>query len=65
MGMPWLLTPLAGMAAVILVVAIIFLAKVHDQETEVRFKLHAAEMEHQRKMKELDLELEKVRESAH
>lgn len=62
--MPWLLTPLAGMAAVILIVAIVFVAKIHDQETEVRFKLHAAEMDHQQRMKELDLELDKIRGSA-
>jgi len=58
---PVFLTPIAGMALVILIVAIVSFAKIHEQETDVRFKLHAAEMEHQKRMKELELELEKFR----
>jgi hypothetical protein len=58
---PVFLTPIAGMVLVILIVAIINFAKIHEQETEVRFRLHAAEMEHQKRMKELELELEKFR----
>ncbi len=56
---PVFLTPIAGMALVILIVAIVSFAKIHEQETDVRFKLHAAEMEHQKRMKELELELER------
>ncbi len=58
---PVFLTPIAGMALVILIVAIVSFAKIHEQETDVRFKLHAAEMEHQKRMKELELELERFR----
>ena len=58
---PVFLTPIAGMALVILIEANINFAKVHEQETDVRFKLHAAEMEHQKRMKELELELERAR----
>ena len=55
--------PLAVFAMVILIVAIVFVAKVRDVEIDVRQKLYVEEMEHQRRMKELDLEIARLRES--
>jgi predicted Holliday junction resolvase-like endonuclease len=54
------LIPLAVFAMVVLIVALVNVAKIQSLETEVHQKLHAQEMEHQRKMKELDLELQRI-----
>jgi hypothetical protein len=56
-----ILVPLAVFAVVVLIVAITSVAKLRDTEMEVRQQLYMEEMEHQRKMKELALELEQVR----
>jgi hypothetical protein len=53
--------PLAVFAVVVLIVAIRNVAKLRDTEMEVHRRLYAEEMEHQRKMKELALELEQVK----
>jgi hypothetical protein len=37
--------------------------KVRDMEMDVHQRLHQEELEHQRKMRELDLELERLRSS--
>lgn len=55
--------PLAVFAMVILIVAIVCVAMVRDIEIEVRQKLYVEEMEHQRRMKKLELELARWRES--
>ena len=54
--------PLAAFAMTALIVAIITLAKIRDKEMDVHQKLHTEELDHQRRMKELDLELAKVRQ---
>ncbi|MGO8787650.1 MAG: hypothetical protein ACLQVL_09745 [Terriglobia bacterium] len=54
--------PLAVFAMVVLIVAITHLAKIRDTEIEVHQKLHVAEMEHQRKMRELELELQRIKQ---
>jgi hypothetical protein len=54
------LIPLAVFAMVVLIVAIAQLAKIHDVEIEVRQKLYLEEMEHRRKMRELELELARI-----
>lgn len=48
--------PLAAFALVVLIVAITQLVKIRDLELEVHQRLHLEEMEHQRKMKELELD---------
>ncbi len=53
--------PLAFFGFVVLIVAIIHVAKVRDLETEAARLVHAEQLEHQRKMRELNLELERVR----
>jgi hypothetical protein len=53
--------PLAVFAMVVLIVAIVKLAKTRDREIEVQQKLHLEQMEHQRKMQELERELERVK----
>lgn len=57
-------TSLAVFAMVVLVVALNNLAHIRSLEIDVQHKLHAQEMEHQRKMKELDLELQRIRQGS-
>ena len=52
--------PLAVFAMVVLIVAIVSFAKLRETELEVHQKLHFEEREHQRKMAELNLELERL-----
>lgn len=55
------IVPLAAFAVAAIIVAITQLAKIRDLEIEVRRKLHFEEMEHQRKMKGLNEELERLK----
>jgi hypothetical protein len=59
-----LLIPLAVFAMVVLIVALNHLSQIRTLEIDVQHKLHAQEMEHQRKMKELDLELQRIRQGS-
>ena len=54
--------PLAVFAMVVLIVAITHLVKIREKEMEVHQKLHIEEMEHQRRMRELELELERIKQ---
>ena len=47
---------------VVLIVAITQTARIRDREIEVHQKLHLEEMEHQRKMRELESELQRIRQ---
>ncbi len=58
------LVPLAVFAMVVLIVAITAMAKLRDKEMEVHQRLHLEEMEHQRKMQELTLELQRVKQGS-
>jgi len=53
--------PLAAFALVVVIVAIVHLMKIRDVEIDTHQRLRPEEMEHQRKMRELELELEQVR----
>jgi hypothetical protein len=53
--------PLAFFAVVVLLVAIASLTKLRDNEMQVHQRLYMEELEHQRKMRELTLELERVK----
>lgn len=55
--------PLAMFAMVALIVAIVKMAKVRDRELEVQQRLHLEQLEHQRKMTELEIELERVKQA--
>lgn len=55
--------PLAVFAMVALIVAIVKMAKVRDRELEVQQRLHLGQLEHQRKMMELEIELERVKQA--
>ena len=57
-----LIIPLGVFAMVVLIVAITKMAKIRDREIEVHQRLHLEQLEHQRKMKELELELERVKQ---
>jgi len=54
--------PLAAFALVVVIVAIVHLMKVRELEIDAQQRLLTEEMEHQRRMRELDLELQKVRQ---
>jgi len=55
-----LIIPLAGFALVVIIVAIVHLMKVRELELDAHQRLRIEEMEHRRKMRELDLELQQV-----
>lgn len=59
----WALIPLAGIivgnAMIVAVVAIVFWYRARQRELQVHQDMRIREMEHQRKMRELDLEIEK------
>jgi len=61
MDQPFII-PLACFAMVALLVAIVNTVKTREHELDVRQRLHEAELEHRRKMSELDLELEKIKQ---
>jgi len=54
--------PLAVFAMVVLIVAITQMVSLRETEVDVHQKLSASEMEHQRKMQELELELQRVKQ---
>lgn len=56
--------PLACFVMVVLIVAVINVAKMRDMELDVHGRLRNEEMQHQRKMKELEIELAKVRQGS-
>jgi membrane protein insertase Oxa1/YidC/SpoIIIJ len=56
--------PLAAFALVVLIVAVVALVKVRDRKVEIHRNLYLAQMEHQRRMQELEAELQKLRQGA-
>jgi hypothetical protein len=52
---------IAGTLMTVAVVAITFWYKAREKELQVHQDMRIREMEHQRKLKELDLEIEKTR----
>ena len=54
--------PLAAFALVVVIVAIVHLMKIRDVEIDCLQRLRIEEMEHQRKMRELNLELERIKQ---
>lgn len=61
---PGLFVPLAAMSAVVLIVAIVFFARIRDKEMQVYQKLQFEEMEHARAMRELEDRLRRARETS-
>ena len=55
--------PLAVFLMVVLIVAFSQMTRVRDKEIQVQQQLHAAQLEHQRKMQELQAELERVKQA--
>jgi hypothetical protein len=53
--------PIAGMLMVVFIVGIVFWFKAREKELQYHQDLRIREMEHQRKMKELELEVEKLK----
>jgi membrane protein insertase Oxa1/YidC/SpoIIIJ len=58
------LIPLAVFGVVVLIVAIVVLVGIRDKEMDVHQKLYVTEMEHQRKMQELNQELQRIRQGS-
>ncbi len=61
MHIPEEIIPIAGMLMVLGIVAIVFLSKARAKELQFHQDLRVREMEHQLKMKQLEVELEKAR----
>jgi len=59
-----LVIPLAVFAMVVLIVAIAALTKIRNLEVEFHQQLHLEEMEHQHKMQELELQLQRIKQGA-
>jgi ADP-ribosylglycohydrolase len=59
-----LIIPLACFAVVVVIVAITHLVKIRDLEVETHQRLRLEEMEHQRKMRELEIKLEQVKQGS-
>ena len=57
-----IVVPLGSFAMVALIVAIVSLVRVRDREVEAHHRLHVEEMEHRRKMEELEIELQRTRQ---
>jgi len=58
-----MIIPLAAFALVVIIVAIVHLMKIRELELDAHRRLRIEEMEHQRKMRELDLELGQARKA--
>ena len=56
-----LIIPLAAFALVVVIVAIVHLLKIREAEIDSLQRLRIEEIEHQHKMRELNLELERVK----
>lgn len=57
---PGLLVPLGVFAMVVAIVAIVSVGKMRERELQAHQDLRAREMEHERKMKELEIEKAKI-----
>jgi hypothetical protein len=57
-----LIIPLASFVFVVLIVAITQTVKIRDKEMEVQQRLHFEELEHQRKMRELEIRLQELKQ---
>jgi hypothetical protein len=53
--------PLGIFAMVVLIVAITQVVKIRDKELEVQHNVHMEELDHRRRMRELELELERAK----
>ncbi|MHB8652737.1 MAG: hypothetical protein ACYDA9_02545 [Terriglobia bacterium] len=56
------IVPLALFAMVVLIVALVSVMKIRDQENDVRLRLYQEELEHRRKMQELEQQLAQVKQ---
>jgi len=57
-----IIIPLAGFALAVVITAIVELVKIREKEIDAHQRLRLEEMEHQRRIRELDLELEQVKQ---
>ncbi|MFZ0962728.1 MAG: hypothetical protein WAO35_17810 [Terriglobia bacterium] len=64
MAIPDELIPIAGMLMTLGIVAIVFWSKTRMKEFQFHQDLRIREMEHQRRMKELEVELEKSKQKS-
>ena len=60
---PGAMIPLAAFVMVVLIVAIVQMAKLRDKEVEVQQRLHMEELDHRRKMQELEMKAQSLRGS--
>ena len=57
------LIPLAGFALVVIIVGLLSVTKIREKELEVHQHLSEAELEHRRKMAELQADLDRLLQS--
>lgn len=58
---PGVLIPLACFAAVVIIIALVCFAKLHDVETQIYYRLRESEREHHEAMERLNGELMRLR----
>ena len=56
-----LLIPILAILMPVFIVGIVFLYKARDKELQIHQDLHVRDLQHQQKMKELELEIEKTK----
>jgi hypothetical protein len=61
---PGVIVPLAAFAFVVVIVALVNTAKIHDLETETHYRLSQEELDHRSKLEALDRELERTKREA-
>lgn len=59
-----LLMPLAVFLMVVLIVAIVAVARIRELEIRIQQDLHLKSIEHQRKIRELDAEIERIKQQS-
>ncbi len=55
------MVPIAGMAMIVAIVAIVFWHKSRERELEMHREMRLREMEHERSLKQTELEIERLR----
>ena len=61
MFQPVVLIPIVAILLPVFIVGIVFWSKSHEKDLQFHQDMRIREMEHQRKMKELEIELEKTK----
>ncbi|MGH9398492.1 MAG: hypothetical protein ACRD18_16790 [Terriglobia bacterium] len=58
---PGVVIPLGCFAVVVIIVALVCFARIHDVETDAHWKIHQREIEHREAIRRLDEDLKRLR----